>query len=78
MDEQEQQVAQQRPTMIAEAEETVRRLELVNKQLDEKLQRLEALGVERTLSGRSTVNIPKPEESDAEYADKVMRGEIRG
>jgi len=64
--------------MIAEANNAAEKLELLNKQLDEKLQRLERLQVESTLGGRAAVQVAKKEETNEEYADRIIRGESDG
>jgi hypothetical protein len=67
-----------RPSMLQEAERTAARLDELNEQLEKKLQRLEELQVEQTLSGKATVNNTAREESPEEYAEKAMRGELHG
>lgn len=67
-----------RRNLVADAEAAALKLAALNKELSEKLQRLEALQVERTLGGTASVNVPQREESPVEYAEKVLRGDIRG
>jgi beta-galactosidase beta subunit len=64
--------------MLMEAEKAASRLDNLNKELERKLERLEALRVEETLSGKANVHVQKQEETPEEYAEKVLRGDIVG
>jgi hypothetical protein len=80
MDEETEQPATTAPRrdIIAEAEAAALKLAGLNKDLAEKLDRLEHLQVEHTLSGRAVVHSAPREETDEEYTDKVMRGDLVG
>ena len=65
--------------MVSKAEQAAAKLEALNAQLGQKIERLERLQVERTLGGKAAVQAPTgPTETDAEYAEKVLRGDING
>ena len=60
-------------TVVDEAIAAAERLERANAAMEKTLHRLESLSVERTLGGRGNARAER-EDSDEEYADKVLRG----
>ena len=64
------------PTIIDQANEAAGRIEKATKQMEVQLQRLEAAAVEKRLGGTADVSVPKTEETDAEYAEKALKGEL--
>lgn len=65
-------------SVVEEAREIAERIERANRKTAELLNRQEALAVERTLAGKTQVQQEKPkEESPEEYAQRVMRNDLR-
>ena len=65
--------------MITEANKAAKRLEAANQTQEKLIQRQERLLVESKLGGRSQGGIPPVEpkvDTDEEFADKVLRGEV--
>jgi len=63
-------------TMVDNANNAAERLEAANKKQEELIIRQEALNVQATLGGKGNVQIEKKEESDADYAKRVMANDI--
>jgi len=64
-------------SIVEKAEAAAERIEAANKRMEENIKRLEQAQVERTLSGEATAGAPpKKEETDTEYANKALRGEL--
>ena len=76
-EEEKEQEVENKSTMIDKANIAAARLEAANKKQEELLARQEALRVEETLGGKADAGTPIPtEETDADYAKKVMSNEI--
>lgn len=67
-----------RGELIAKAEAAAERLERANEKMEALVARQEALAVDKLLGGEAKAGDPaKPkEESDLEYAQRVMRNEL--
>lgn len=68
-------------TKIQEANEAAERIEKANKKFEELITRQEAMMVENKLSGKAEISEKKEEpkeETDAEYANRIMAGEADG
>ena len=62
--------------LVAEAKAQADRIEKANKVQAELLARQEQLVVRNTLGGKASVNIVKKEESDEDYAKRVMANDL--
>jgi len=63
--------------LITKANAAAMRMETANKELKEQLDRQERMAVESKLGGKTEAGaIPKKEESDIDYAKKVMANDI--
>jgi len=61
---------------FARAEDLVKRMEAANKTTEAHIRELQALGVQRTLAGKSGARPVKEEESAADYARKALNGDL--
>lgn len=80
-DEQEQEEDEETPDtttpLIEEANKAAKRMEAANAKMEKLVARQEKMQVEKTLGGNTDAGkAVKQEETEAEYADKVMKGEI--
>jgi len=66
------------PNMIEEAKQAAERLEAANAKQEELIKRQEALAVKQTLAGKAVTNAEPKKESDADYAERALKGDIRG
>lgn len=62
--------------MVSAALKAARRLEDANERMSELLAQQEKLHIERTLAGHAEVKEVKKEETDAEYAKRVMNNDL--
>jgi len=62
--------------VVTRANEAAARLEAANKVMAESIKRMEALRVQETLGGKTSVNVEKKEESPEDYAKKVLNGDL--
>lgn len=63
-------------TLVVRAEKAARRIEEANKTQEALIIRKEALEVEKTLGGKAEAVGKVKEESDSDYADKALAGEL--
>ena len=65
-----------RPSIVDEANAAAARIEQASKKMESQLQRLEAAAVEQRLGGVAEVSVPQATESDADYAEKALKGDV--
>ena len=66
------------PTIVDQANSAADRIEKATKLMESQLQRMEVAAVEKRLGGSADVSSPAPVETDADYAEKALKGEVDG